>query len=306
MRKRALEGVIVTALSLALIAGPVTRANASTSYPVIYDSAVAAAVAVANPGGSPPAANDWSCQPGPAHPRPVVLVHGTFANMAVTWNALSPLLKNEGYCIFALNFGGLIAGQIGGTRDIAASAAELGDFVDRVLAATGATTVDMVGHSQGGMMPRYYLGPLGGAAKVANLVALAPSNHGTTLSGLATLGTLFPWALDIVGLACAACTQQVLGSPFLTTLNQGGDTVPGVRYTVIQTKYDQVVTPYTSAFLAGSTVTNIRLQDQCGLDLSEHLAVIYDRIALRDVLNALDPEHAVPPACVPIAPILGG
>jgi len=306
MRKRALGGLAVTALCLAWIAGPVTPAEASTSYPVVYNSAVAAAVAVANPGGSPPAANDWSCRPGPVHPRPVVLVHGTFANMAVSWNALSPLLKNDGYCVFALNFGGLVAGQIGGTRDIAASAGELGDFVDRVLSATGATTVDIVGHSQGGMMPRYYLTLLGGAVRVANLVALAPSNHGTTLGGLATLGTLFPWSLQVVGLACPACTQQVAGSPFLTTLNRDGDTVPGVHYTVIETKYDQVVTPYTSAFLTGSDVTNIRLQDQCGLDLSEHLAVIYDRIALRDVLNALDPSHAVPPACVPIAPILGG
>ena len=53
----------------------------------------------------------------------------------------------------------------------------------RVLAATGAAKVDLVGHSQGGMMPRYYLKFLGGAALVNRLVALAPSNHGTTLDG---------------------------------------------------------------------------------------------------------------------------
>ena len=60
--------------------------------------------------------------------------------------------------------------------------------------ATGASQVDIVGHSQGGMMPRYYIKFLGGAAKVHTLVGLAPSNHGTTLDGLFTLASYFPGA----------------------------------------------------------------------------------------------------------------
>jgi hypothetical protein len=75
---------------------------------------------------------------------------------------------------------------------------------------------------------------------------------------------------------------------------------------VIETRYDEVVTPYTSAFLAGPRVTNVTLQQQCTLDLADHLAVIYDSIALRDVLNALDPAHALAPRCTPVAPVLGG
>ena len=53
-------------------------------------------------------------------------------------------------------------------------------------------------------------------------------------------------------------------------------------------------------------MTNINLQSQCILDGADHLAVIYDPIALRDVLNALDPAHAVFPWCVPVFPVLGG
>ena len=123
----------------------------------------------------------------------MVLVHGTFADMSDSWQALSPLLRNHGYCVFALNYGahgGSDALGVYATGDIADSAAQLSAFVDRVLAATGAGRVDLVGHSQGGMMPRYYLKYLGGAAKVRTLVGLAPSNHGTTLNGLFTLGGL--------------------------------------------------------------------------------------------------------------------
>ena len=119
-----------------------------------------------------------------------------------------------------------------------------------MLAATHASKVDIVGHSQGGMMPRYYIKNLGGAAKVDTLVGLAPSNHGTTLNGLFTLAGYFPGSSALVGADCPACAEQEAGSSFITNLNEGGETVQGVNYTVIESKNDEVVTPYTSAFLA--------------------------------------------------------
>jgi hypothetical protein len=79
-----------------------------------------------------------------------------------------------------------------------------------------------------------------------------------------------------------------------------------VQYTVIQSANDEVVTPYTSAFLSGSKVTNILLQSQCPLDQGEHLSMPYDHIADGDVLNALDPGHQATPACTPVLPIAGG
>ena len=62
----------------------------------------------------------------------------------------------------------------------------------------------MVGHSQGGMMPRYYIKFLGGADKVDDLVGLAPSNHGTSNPLLLTPGLEYllpsmPPAEDRVG-----------------------------------------------------------------------------------------------------------
>ena len=82
------------------------------------------------------------------------------------------------------------------------------------------------------------------------LIGLAPSNHGTTLEGLFTLASYFPGASSFIGVDCPACQQQEAGSRFITDLNAGGETVPGVEYTVIESDNDEVVTPYTSAFLA--------------------------------------------------------
>jgi triacylglycerol esterase/lipase EstA (alpha/beta hydrolase family) len=302
---RTLALVLVAALAalspLAVAAGPAT----AHTLPVIYNGIYG--YAHTSPSASPPGANE-SCTPSAAHPRPVVLVHGTFADMSNSWQAISPLLHNRGYCVYALNYGshnGSGALGIYGVGDIRNSAAELSAFVDQVLAATGAAEVDLVGHSQGGMMPRYYLQFLGGAAEVHTLVGLSSSNHGTTVNGLLTLGSYFPGANSFFG-NCPACEQQEVGSAFLTELNSGGDTVPGVEYTVVQTRYDEVVTPYTSAFLSGPGVTNILLQNQCVLDLGEHLSMPYDHIAAADVLTALDPAHPAKPLCTPIAPVSGG
>jgi pimeloyl-ACP methyl ester carboxylesterase len=274
--------------------------------PVDWDFAAGALTTFNSPDTPPPGADNWSCKPTSAHPYPVVLVNGTFANEDDNWQAASPLLYNNGYCVFTFNYGG--TGDFTATGDIATSAGELGTFVSQVLAATGAAKVDLVGHSQGGMMPRYYLKFLGGAQYVNTLVALAPSNYGTTLDGLTALVTAFGLA-GIVNSAlnplCTACVEQEQGSSFLDNLNAGGDTVAGVTYTVIESKYDEVVTPYTNAFLTGSNVTNITLQNQCSLDLTDHLEIAADPIALADVLNALDPSDPVQVPCLTVLPITG-
>jgi triacylglycerol esterase/lipase EstA (alpha/beta hydrolase family) len=302
MRRRLLAASTAALVGLAIAAA----SSQAAALPVIYNGILGYAHGSSTE--SPPGANNWSCKPSAAHPRPVILVHGTFEDMSDNWQALSPLLYDNGYCVFALNYGSYGgSGQLGiyGTGDIAQSAQQLASFVTQVLAATGAGKVDLVGHSQGGMMPRYYLRFLGGGSKVHTLVGLAPSNHGTTLDGLFTIAN-FLGASSFFGVLCPACEQQDVGSAFLTKLNAGAETVPGVQYTVIQSANDEVVTPYSSAFLSGSKVTNILLQDQCLLDQGEHLSMPYDHIADGDVLNALDPAHRVPPACTPVLPIVGG
>lgn len=83
------------------------------------------------------------------------------------------------------------------------------------------------------------------------MIGLAPDNHGTTLLGLTKLLPYFPGAEDLLNANTPGLADQVAGSPFIAKLNAGGDTVPGVRYTVIATRYDEVVTPYRTQFLDG-------------------------------------------------------
>jgi Lipase (class 2) len=157
------------------------------------------AVADLLPAVSPSGANDFTCRPDSAHPAPVVLVHGTFEGAFDNWATVSPAIKAAGYCVFALEYGDR------GTGDIAASAAQLDRFVDAVLGATGAQRVSLLGHSQGGMMPRHYIKFLGGGRTVDDLIGLAPSNHGTTNPGAFVAGATF----------CPACDQQRAGSGVL-------------------------------------------------------------------------------------------
>ncbi|MGW6059510.1 esterase/lipase family protein [Streptomyces sp. NPDC055189] len=286
--RRALRAFTAALVMTLLMTGALTLTSAATA------SAAPAAPAATSSGW-----NDYGCKPSAAHPRPVVLVHGTFGNSIDNWLVLAPYLVRRGYCVYSLDYGQLPGVPFfNGLGPIDKSAEQLDGFVDKVLASTGAAKADLVGHSQGGMMPRYYLKFLGGAQKVNALVGLAPDNHGTTLLGLTKLLPYFPGIEDLLTTNTPGLADQVAGSPFLTKLNAGGDTVPGVRYTVIATKYDEVVTPYRTQFLNGPGVRNVIVQDLCPVDVSEHVAIgILDRVAHHEVANALDPAHATPSTC---------
>ena len=293
--------------------------------------------------GMPPGVVNGPCTPSPAHPYPVVLVHGTFANENFSWQTLAPILSDQGYCVFGLNYGA-VSGTIGfpnhsyGIDYVENSAAELKSFIDSAAIPdtveppgngagfpTGAhpSEVDIVGHSQGGMMPRYMIDTtgaaaypgLGAAATVHTFVALAPSNHGSDANGLVPLfaglfgsnAYAFPTSSG-----CPACGEQESGSKFLDALNARPDAA-GVNFYVIESTLDEVVTPYNSAFLPSSeNVQNMTLQSQCPTDLADHVGIIYDPVALQDVVNALsnNRDTATPlpqPTCpAVVTPLISG
>ncbi|WP_435745918.1 esterase/lipase family protein [Nocardioides sp. SYSU DS0663] len=229
--------------------------------------------------GDPIGANDWSCEPTKRRPTPVILVHGTIGDRRSLLDPLSAAVKGAGFCVYSLDYGNRATG------DIPTSARQLKRFTKRVLRATGARKVSMVGHSQGGMMPRYLIKFLGGARLVDDLVGLAPSNHGTVLSGGTALALLTNPLLETL---CVSCTQQGYGSAFLRRLNRGDETPGRVSYTQVVTRLDEVVVPYLSGYLEpGPRTTNTTIQDSCPVDLSEHLLIPMSPTAIAWTLEAL-------------------
>ncbi|MGW0355546.1 esterase/lipase family protein [Nocardia nova] len=262
-----------------------------------------------HPDAAPPGANRWDCVPSADHPKPIVLVHGTWLNAYDSFAYMAPKLARAGFCIFAFNYGrsGLLDGgglgavlpgryAVGPIED---SAWQLAAFVDRVRATTHSDRVDIVAHSQGAPVADQYLKFDGGAEKVGQLVSFGGTHHGTTLLGMATLGRIITnLGIDILGfyrpLVGPANIQQAVGSPFLNQLNLAGDTVPGVAYTVVASRYDEVMNPVELALLrAGpdATVDDITVQDGCEQDLSDHLTMMYSPRALSIALHALDPQR---------------
>lgn len=304
--------VLMALVALVSTASPVSAAEPDRPLPVPYTFPVPAVLAGIRLGTDAPGTNDWTCKPTAAHPDPVVLVHGTFGNKSTNWQTFGPLLANEGYCVYALTYGTSpqappsFREAFGGLTEIESSAAELKDFVARVLASTGAAQVDLLGHSQGTLMPGYYAKFLGGAAFIDDYVSLAPLWHGTNPAGLASLsaqGRRYGFPTPQFEFFPAG-SQMMAGSEFIENLRSGGTpAVPGITYTNIVTRFDELVIPYTSGIEPG--MTNIVVQDACGLDLADHLAIAADPIAAQLVLNALDPANAERPRCRPVLPVLG-
>lgn len=305
-RLTALVGLLLAALGATTLAPAPARA-ADAPLPVPYGF-LPAAILGGTPGADAPGTNDFTCKPTAAHPRPVVLVHGLLGNKSTNWPTFGPLLKNEGYCVFALTYGVQLpipgADTFGGVGDMRVSARELAAFVDKVLAATGASKVDLVGHSEGTVMPQYYLKFLGGAAKVKNYIGIASLYRGTAIAGTPQqlLGPLLP--AGYANPLCVSCLQFSPTSDFYAELNSGnGILQPGVTYTSIVTKYDELVIPYTSGIYPG--VTNIVLQDVCPTDFSEHFQIVSSRTTAQIVLNTLDPQRRKPVTCSVVLPFVG-
>ncbi|MEU8567126.1 alpha/beta fold hydrolase [Streptomyces pathocidini] len=199
--------------------------------------------------------NDWSCRSDKGK-DPVVLVHGTFGFTSHAdqkpidrWGRMAEPLKKDGHCVYALRYGvGFL--DTPGTGKMADSARELQTFVDGVKQSAGASKVKLVGYSQGGLVSRYYLKNLGGAASVSSLVGLGTPNQGTEGLEAKVGSVVYP-----------AVREMLPNSDFLKQLNNGGDLVSGVSYTMVATPADDIVLPYTSAHLSGpkEQLTNVTL-----------------------------------------------
>ncbi|GIU84466.1 MAG: lipase [Acidimicrobiales bacterium] len=207
---------------------------------------------------------------------PVVIVAGTFSP-AFANEPLAARLRNDGYQVWIYELPGL------GTGDIMQTARPLADLVERVRSQTGATKVDLVGHSQGGLVARTYVKYYGGASKVDSLISLGTPHYGTYVANIANFFGLGS-CLGVV-----SCQQMAIGSSFLANLNGTDDTYGPVRYTNIYTAYDELVRPVQNATQRHGA-QNVKVQDQCWARVVGHVGLILDGAVYDGIRDALGGE----------------
>jgi pimeloyl-ACP methyl ester carboxylesterase len=195
-----------------------------------------------------------------AGPTPVLLVPGTGSspprNFGWNWE---PALNNLGIPWCAVT---LPDNALGDIQD----AGEYIVYAIRAMRATAGRKISIIGHSQGGMAPRWALRFWPGTrAMVDDQIGLAPSNHGTTV------------ARYTCGNGCApAIWQQANDSDFIKALNSYQETFLGISYTQVYTHTDEEVRPNdddtgsSSLHGGGGQITNVAIQDVCPADLTEH------------------------------------
>jgi hypothetical protein len=231
----------------------------------------------------------------------VLLVPGTTLNPATDYGyGWEPALGKLGwpYCTVTLPGNAMGDIQIAGEYVV---------YAIRTMHAAYGGRIDIVGHSQGGMVPRWALRFWPDTrAMVDDLVGLSPSNHGT---------------LDAIPACAQSCApafwQQRSDAAFIAALNSVQETFPGISYTDVYTNTDEVVVPNfgpgASSSLAGGggAITNVAIQTVCPADVTEHLGVgIYDNTAYQLALDALthpgpaNPSRVAATTC--LSPLMPG
>ncbi|WP_218019262.1 lipase family alpha/beta hydrolase [Nocardia niwae] len=111
---------------------------------------------------------------------------------------------------------------------------------DALRAATGASEIDIVSHSMGGLNSRRYLKFLDGTRYVDDWVSIGGPNHGTDVA---------------YGCIDVSCEEMRPGSSFLAELNSGDETPGGVTYGTWWSPCDEIINPDQSVLLNGAANT---------------------------------------------------
>jgi hypothetical protein len=274
---------------------------------LLYAAGLLATLAASNPIAKRVAVhNDFSCRSS-THPNPVVLLHGLGATYYEDINILELYLQSQGYCTFSTTYGEYaLFPFVGGLKPIATASDEIASFIKTVQTKTGATKVDLVGHSEGAFQV-LYVTKFGKGIKeiVQRVFAIAPPTHGTTFLSLYNVTDISPQLTRplvdqvIKAVGCAACADLLPQGDAVKRLNDGRPIAQeGVSYTILTSKNDQLVVPTETSFVREEGVRNLYVQEFCPLDPVGHIGEAYDPNVMELVRNALRDDLAGPEVCV--------
>jgi pimeloyl-ACP methyl ester carboxylesterase len=190
---------------------------------------------------------------------PVILIHGYMMRGGVLWPMLSYLKKRGFNRVFKFTY------EVP-WKEISYFAEQLADEVDKVISTCKAKKVDLVAHSMGGLVARYYINYLGGDKLVARLVTLGTPHNGSLL-----------WALS----SFKSGAQMRPGSRFLTHLAENDQKLQAVKTWSIYSDFDELILPEDSPIMEGKNITNRKIPDL------GHVGLIYNRRACQEVVEIL-------------------
>lgn len=191
--------------------------------------------------------------------HPILFVHGWNSTGSV-WGTMISRFKADGWTDAQMHSWSYNTSQSNAT-----TAKLVAAKVDSILTATGATRVDVIAHSMGGLSSRYYAKNLGGDAKIDAWVSLGGPNHGTT---------------SAYGCIQTSCLEMRPGSTFLNALNATDETPGAPRYATWWSACDMVIDPDNSVLLSGATNTQTACLDHSALMTD---AIVYGQV--RDLVH---------------------
>lgn len=155
----------------------------------------------------------WQHEPKASEDQnPVVLIHG-FGGDVGSLGMLARGLAHDGWRVFPLDLDTL-------TRPVEELADRLGSHVARVRRRLGVGRVDLVGHSLGGLILRYYIQMLGGHEQVDRAITIGSPHAGGTLASYAVHPLRWLGYLPTPGAGQITAADQLMpGSEFYEWLN---------------------------------------------------------------------------------------
>jgi hypothetical protein len=252
----------LTGLSLALLKATALEVAILAGHLLLYPSGITQERRAPAPALPTTGATQLPTEAKP----PVLLLHGFIDNRSVFVLLRRSLAQHGRQQIESLNYSPL-------TCDIRAAAELLGRRIEEICERTGARQIDVVGHSLGGLIARYYVQRLGGDTRVRTLVTLGTPHSGTRVAPLAN-------AHPIV-------RQMRPGSPVLEELTRPA---PDCRthFVSFWSDLDHVMDPLETACIdhPDLTVQNVRVTGIGHLALPVHPAVAN---GIRQVLDTAHP-----------------